>query len=216
MGTFALNILCASSCSCASHCHWFLRMNMSEIILNWKLKFPLTVASHLTSSPVYVCITVPDPIHRLDWLGWVASRERFTDFTSPSTVNAVKAIEAARLKTDAMAGQYEGQWQASLNSPAVNVQHLSWLLFLFVLVSGFWFWFMSFFSMSCCVLCFVFPCLVSHVLIFHALMCPLSSPLWLPLSVVLFPPGLFLCAPPPRYLTWFPSSSLLTCFLSCH
>ena len=53
-----------------------------------------------------------------------------------------------------------------------------------------------------------------HVLFFHALLCLssfksfLCSPLWLPLSVVLFPPGLFLCAPPPRYHTWLPSSSL--------
>ena len=74
-------------------------------------------------------------------------------------------------------------------------------------------------------------CLVSHVLFFHALMCPLSSPVYFPcwismpscvscpliVSCVL-PSGtlcllygslhVFSCAPPPRYLTWHPPSSL--------
>ena len=36
----------------------------------------------------------------------------------------------------------------------------------------------------------------------------LCSPLWLPLSVVLFPPGFLLCAPPLCYHTWPPPSSL--------
>ena len=111
-------------------------------------------------------------------------------------------------------------WQQS--TPVV-VSVMTPVLFcscVWVLVSYIWF---TSCIMSCVLFCFLHvlclvlpsPCLVSLVLIFHALMCPLSSPLWLPLSVVLFPPGLFLCAPPPHYHTWFPSSSLLTCASSC-
>ena len=79
-----------------------------------------------------------------------------------------------------------------------------------VLVSGLWF--LVFDLCLCimsCVSCFVFPCphvsfkfpCVFPLLNFHALLCLLSfkfllcSPLWLPLSVVLFP-SCFLCAPP--------------------
>ena len=102
---------------------------------------------------------------------------------------------------------------------------LSWFLFVFVLVSGFWFFVFDLLSCSsvpCPVSCFVFPC--PHVsfkfpclfpwLNFHALLCLLSFNCLLVLPSgslclsALFPPGLLLCAPPLRYHTWLPSSSL--------
>ena len=62
----------------------------------------------------------------------------------------------------------------------------------------FWFWIYVF--VSCLVVsCFDFP------FSFKFLLC---SPLWLLLSVVLFPPGFLLCAPPPHYHTWPPPASL--------
>ena len=49
--------------------------------------------------------------------------------------------------------------------------------------------------MSCFVLCFVFPCLVSHVLSFHALMCPLSFSYVLPSgSLCLLSCSLLVCS----------------------
>ena len=77
-------------------------------------------------------------------------------------------------------------------------------------------WFLVFvfdsclYIMSCCVSCFDFPCLVSHVLIFHALMCPLSFSYVLPsgsLCLLSCSLHVFSCAPPPRYLTWLPPLS---------
>ena len=65
----------------------------------------------------------------------------------------------------------------------------------------FWFWIYVF--VSCLVVsCFDIPW---PSVSFKFLLC---SPLWLPLSVVLFPPGFLLCAPPPRYHTWPSPSSL--------
>ena len=57
--------------------------------------------------------------------------------------------------------------------------------------------------------CFVFPCLVSYVLIFHALMCPLSFSYALPSGYLCLFCSLhvFSFAPPPRYLTWHSPSS---------
>ena len=54
-------------------------------------------------------------------------------------------------------------------------------------------------------------CIVSCVICFDFSMphCVLQvSPMFFPLSAVLFPPCFLLCAPPPRYLTWPPPSPL--------
>ena len=62
-------------------------------------------------------------------------------------------------------------------------------------------------------LCIV-SCCVFYVLFFHALMCPLSSPGYFPMFFPLAPsvycivPFMFSCAPPLRYHTWPPPSSL--------
>ena len=65
----------------------------------------------------------------------------------------------------------------------------------------FWFWIYVF--VSCLVVsCFDIPW---PSVSFKFLLC---SPLWLPLSVVLFPHGFLLYAPVPRYHTWPPPSSL--------
>ena len=76
--------------------------------------------------------------------------------------------------------------------------------------------------MSCCVLCFVFPCLVSCFVFSmpSCVSCPLSLSCGLP-SVslclsALFPPGLLLCAPPLHSHLASSLLALLTCSSSCH
>ena len=56
--------------------------------------------------------------------------------------------------------------------------------------------------MSCCVLCFVFPCF-KFSCVFSCVLPSVSLCL-----LVLFPPGFLLCAFPPHYHTWPPPSSL--------
>ena len=106
---------------------------------------------------------------------------------------------------------------------------VSWFLFVFVLVSGFWFLvFDLYLGIMSCVSCFVFPCphvsfkfpCVFSLLNFHALLCLLSykfflwSALCLPLSVSLVPSwSAPLCSSPSLIHL---ASSLLTCSSSDH
>ena len=59
-------------------------------------------------------------------------------------------------------------------------------------------------SLYCVLLCLMFWFSMPHCVL---LVSPMFFPC-LPLSVVFLPPSFFLCAPPPRYLTWPPPSSI--------